>query len=73
MIKWLKKLLGIDDDEDYDPQLPFGQCEAWLGCHAGMRITCGKRTNHKWIASDLSRSIWHCTAHPVNEDKLGVK
>ena len=58
MLSWIKKKLKIED-VDFNLMMPFGQCEAGLGWHAGMKITCGTKTNMR------DRGYWVCSRHPV--------
>lgn len=58
MLKIIKRWLGLEDDQ-FNPLLPHGQCEAKLGYSMGMRITCGARTNLN------TAGYWHCVKHPV--------
>jgi hypothetical protein len=60
MFRWLRKLLQIED-RYYNPLMPHGHCEAGLGWHAGMRVTCGTLTNMQ------DRGYWICSRHPVPE------
>jgi hypothetical protein len=45
-------------DKGFQPSLPRGECEAVVGYGFGMRVTCGKKTNHH------SGKYWFCGQHP---------
>ena len=60
MIRLLRRLLR-GDDVDFDKNRPWGRCEAVLGHHFGMPISCGKRTNIR------EAHYWTCSKHPVTK------
>lgn len=56
MKRWWRRLMRLDD-KNLDMSKSYGDCEATIGYHAGMNVTCGMRTN----GHDLG--YWHCSTH----------
>jgi hypothetical protein len=62
MMDWLRRLFKLDDDT-FNPNFPFDQCEAIVARHCGMPVSCGRRTNMR------EGGYWVCSWHPIAKAK----
>lgn len=55
----IRSMIRDQRDTDFNPSLPYNTCEAIVAYHAGMNVTCGRKTNR------MMSGYWVCSRHPV--------